>query len=77
MSRLQKTTNTDLPEDGTKVKAMTYDSIEYDREAKEVTGTLTTRPSPFGTQCFVDGVQVNSDTVSPLSQGEDGKEGND
>lgn len=54
----------ELPPDGTRVRAMTYDSIEYDREPKEVVGTLATRPSPFGgKQCWVSGVQVDPETV--------------
>lgn len=60
-------TPVELPPDGTRVKAMTYESIEYDREAEEVTGTLTTHPSPFGTKCYVNGVIVDPDTVIPVN----------
>lgn len=52
-----------LPDDGNEVTATTYESIEYDREAREITGTLSTGPSPFGTKCWVDGVAVDPDTV--------------
>ena len=56
----------DLPEDGTVVRAMRYESMEYDRAPYEVTGRLLTRPSPFGPppQCWVDGVQVESKTIT-------------
>lgn len=57
-------TDPKLPSDGTRVTAMTYDSLEYDREAEEVSGVLTTRPSPFGgMQCWVNNVQVDPATV--------------
>ena len=62
----------ELPEDGVLVRAQTYDSIEYDREPEEVTGPLLTRPSPFGPppQCWVNGVQVDPETVRPVGDHE-------
>jgi hypothetical protein len=46
---------------------MTYESIEYDRPPEKVTGTLKTRPSPFGgKQCWINGTQVNPATVRPV-----------
>lgn len=56
-----------LPPDGTRVRAMTYDSAEYNTEAEEVTGVLTTSPSPFGTpQCWINGIQVDPHTIEPI-----------
>lgn len=55
----------DLPADGTTVTAMTYESIEYDRPAERVTGRLATRELPTYVQCWVDGTQVDPDTVRP------------
>ncbi len=56
-----------LPGDGTEVKAMTYPSLEYDREPEKITGKLITQPSPFGgSQCWVDGVQVEETTVESV-----------
>lgn len=62
-----------LPDDGTRVTAMTYASDEYDRPAERVTGELHTRPVPaLGyTQCWVDGVQVDPDTVRPAEDTSD------
>lgn len=59
-----------LPEEGTEVVAMTYESIEYDRPPTEVRGTITYRPSPFSSvpQCEVDGVQVDPSTVRVVSE---------
>ena len=47
---------------------MTYPSLEYDRSAEEVSGTLRTRPSPFDgpPQCWVGGVQADPDTVRAM-----------
>ena len=58
----------DLPEDGTVVRAMRYESMEYDRAPYEVTGRLLTRPSPFGPppQCWVDGVQVDPSSIQAV-----------
>lgn len=62
-----------LPPNGTKVVAMTYPSIEYEREAKEVTGILHSVETPLTKgldtlpQCWVEGVQVDPDTVRPAA----------
>ena len=57
------------PSDGRKVKAMTYTSLEYDREPEEITGKLTTQPSPFGgLQCWIDGVQVNPESIRTIEE---------
>lgn len=55
----------ELPEDGTRVRAKTYASDEYDRSAEEVVGELATRRVEWlnRTQCYVDGTQVDPDTV--------------
>lgn len=55
----------DLPKDGTRVIASTYPSIEYDREARKVSGKLYTRrvESLGYTQCWVNGVQVDPASV--------------
>jgi hypothetical protein len=60
----------ELPPDGSHVEAMTYESIEYDREAEKVRGVLRTRSSPFDgpPQCWVDGVQVDPATVRPAAE---------
>lgn len=66
----------DMPDDGALVVAMTYPSIEYDRYAERVSGTLSTRPSPFGgpPQCYVDGEQVDPRTVRAAGDaGDDGR----
>jgi hypothetical protein len=57
----------ELPADGTQVTARTYESIEYDRPAEEVTGALATHPvEALGyVQCWVGGVQVDPATVRP------------
>lgn len=55
-----------LPEDGTEVTAMTYPSEEHEREASEVRGRLFKKRVPFGTQCWIDGVQVQPETVKPV-----------
>lgn len=57
-----------LPPDGTEVSATTIPSIEYDREAEEITGTLYTVPSPFGPppNCYVDGIGVEPESVRPI-----------
>ncbi len=54
-----------LPVDGSKVVAKTYASIEYDRPSQRVVGDLRTRyvQSLSYTQCWVNGVQVDPDTV--------------
>lgn len=54
-----------LPENGAQVTAYTLPSIEYDRLAREVRGTLTKRwVAVFGYwQCDVDGVEVDHRTV--------------
>jgi hypothetical protein len=59
-----------LPADGTRVRAMTYESIEYDREAEEVEGVLYTIPSPFGPppNCWVNGLGVDPATVRPADE---------
>jgi hypothetical protein len=61
-----------LPEPGAMVTAMTYPSLEYNRQAQEVDGVLSTRPSPFGgpPQCWVDGVQVDPASVRAIPAGE-------
>lgn len=56
-----------LPPNGTKVTAMTYASLEYDREAEEVTGILVSEPGPFGIQCEVDEVSVDPTTVRAVT----------
>lgn len=60
-----------MPPDGATVTAMTYENIEYDREPEEVTGTLTTKPSPFGPppKCYVDGRVVDPSTVRATQGG--------
>lgn len=54
-----------LPKDGTRVVAYTTPSIEYDRPAQRVEGVLLTRDVPAldYVQCWVDGVQVDEETV--------------
>jgi len=54
-----------LPPDGTRVTAIVPLSIEYDRPAREVSGILSTRyvPALDYVQCWVDGVQVDPETV--------------
>lgn len=49
-------------------EGMTYESIEYDTPAKKVRGRLETREVPaLGyTQTWIDGVQVDPDTVELL-----------
>lgn len=61
-----------LPEDGSRVEAMTLPSMEYDREAERVTGILSTRQSPFGPppNCYVDGMGVDPESVAPIGQRE-------
>jgi len=56
-----------LPQAGSQVEALTYPSLEYDREAESVTGLLVTKLSPFEgpPQCWVNGVQVDPETVRP------------
>jgi hypothetical protein len=56
-----------LPKDGTMVVAMTYESPEYDRPAREITGVLRTAyvDSLDYVQCWVDDVQVDPSTVRP------------
>ena len=56
---------TKLPPDGTRVSAVTIESVEYDRPASRVVGVLTTVPSPFTREpnCYVDGVGVEYDSV--------------
>ncbi len=57
-----------LPPDGTRVRAVTIPSIEYDREAEEIEGILTTVPSPFTPtpNCYVDGLGVDEATVQAI-----------
>ncbi len=68
-----------LPEPGMQVTGMTYESTEYNRGAYEISGILTTRPSPFDgpPQCWVDGVQVDPATIRalPRSDTEQGQQG--
>lgn len=65
------TARSELPPEGSKVRALTHDSPEHDREPQRVTGVLHTRPSPFGgVQCYVGRVQVDPDTVRPLKEDE-------
>lgn len=58
-----------LPPDGTRVRAVTIPSIEYDREAEEVEGILYTIPSPFGPppNCWVEGFGVDPATVRAVA----------
>lgn len=55
----------DLPDNGSMVEAKTYPSLEYDRPARKVRGKLLKRPVPVFAyeQCWVDGVQVDPETV--------------
>lgn len=59
-----------LPDDEAEVIAMTYPSLEYDREAEEVTGPLEKRPVGWmdRVQCFVGGVQVDPETVRAVTK---------
>ena len=62
-----------LPDDGTRVKAMTFENISEDLEPREVEGELTTRVvEAFDgyIQAFVDGVQVDPDTVKAVEEEE-------
>lgn len=55
----------ELPADGVTVTAMTYANEDEQIPAREVTGELSTRRVEWlnRTQCYVDGVQVDPETV--------------
>ncbi len=55
----------DLPPDGTRVRATTYANEDEEIGARAVEGALATRRVEWlnRTQCYVDGVQVDPDTV--------------
>lgn len=59
-----------LPANGTVVTASTYPSIEYDRDAQEVTGRLSKEPVEIwdAIKCWVDGVQVDPATVKEIKK---------
>lgn len=58
-----------LPEDGTTVRAMTYANEDEEIPAREVKGELRTRRVEWldRTQCYVDGVQVDPETVRAVA----------
>lgn len=63
-----------LPSDGTRVKAQTYANTSDDEPSREVQGKLSTRSTPLreaqdlGPQCWVDGIQVDPETVEVLHE---------
>ena len=68
-SKESGSTSSKIPGSGSQVVAMTYQSDEYEEESYEVTGVLSTRPSPFGDipQCFVGDIQVDPASVHPAA----------
>ena len=57
-----------LPPDGSRVAAMTYESPDNNLPSRHVEGRLTSRyvSSLRYTQCLVDGMPVDPDTIRPL-----------
>ena len=55
----------EIPKNGTRVRATTISSVEHRRESEQVEGTLQTVPSPFGPppNCYVDGLSVEPESV--------------
>lgn len=62
------TSNSTLPENGTRVKATTLPSLEYDEEPEEIEGILTKIGSPFsGTpNCWVGSKEVDPSSVQAM-----------
>lgn len=55
----------ELPPEGTKVKAITLPSYEYESESREIEGILFTNPTPLSKtpNCYVDGISVDPKSV--------------
>ncbi len=71
--------STQLPPDGSKVRAKTLPSLEYDTEAQDIEGVLSTIGSPFSPipNCWVSGKEVDPESVTLIEDGEGVGEGAD